>query len=206
MNKKFFIKSVIIFTLFAFSFPVLAVGSRFIDNFGKKELNSDKWNIIVSGGNIIIKKGVLTLSVDGQAPFPYVESKYNPFPVEKNFVFTMRFRYPESKIHGSGLSTYSASGNSLFGVWHDSSHAINFMHGGNLGVFSIPWDNKFHIYKVVFQDGHYYYYLDGKLRFDAASNLIPTSIAMGHPYRVDTDWTSFAIDYVKINPLNSVLQ
>ncbi|MBI4709184.1 MAG: hypothetical protein HY764_03215 [Candidatus Portnoybacteria bacterium] len=197
--KKLFIKLATIIVLFSISAPALACFGGFYDNFSGNRLDLNKWNVAIPGGNIHVNKGVLVLSVDGRDQFPLIESKINPFPTSGNFAFVMRFVYSKSDLHGSGMS---AGSNNVFGVWHDSNHAINFIHNGNLGVFSIPYDNKFHIYKVVYKNGHYYYYLDGKLRYDADSAEVPASILMGYnDFRVDDSWTSFEVDYIKIKPI-----
>lgn len=196
--KKLLIGSLVTWMILMSAVAAHALPSWFFDQFLGHKVHEQKWNVLAGGSNIHVAKSIMTLKVEGTGTYPLLESHRNPFPTKTGFTFSTRFSYPDSQLHGSGLSA-GTSTESVIGIHHDSNHAIDFVCGGQQAG-SIPWDATFHIYRADYLNGAYACFIDGVQIYQGSSTLIPTTIIIGHPERLDSDWTTFALDWVEVIP------
>jgi hypothetical protein len=94
----------------------------FHDDFDGPSLDPASW-LVAGGGTITVTAGSATLAAGCWETFPYVTSKFNPFPATGDFLVRVGFRYPSPQAGGNGLGATDTWNNPYplraFGVWQD---------------------------------------------------------------------------------------
>jgi hypothetical protein len=183
----------------------LACAQVFHEDFSGPTLDPTKWDLSLGGGSAAFANGRLTLSAPpGQ--FPYLTSKYNPFPAQGDFMVRVGFRYPDVQIDGNGFGAeYVERG---FGVWQDLCCGPLRVAVGDLYPFYPPGlpnpDTGYHTYEWDYLGGAYYFYLDGSFVTSSLSSYRPTQVFFGHPPQTAAAWTTQEVDFVHVEWLNVV--
>jgi hypothetical protein len=203
MSKRMRLPVFILVLATAASLP--ATAQVFHDDFNGPTLDLGKWNLNLGGGSAVFANGRLTLSAPpGQ--FPYLTSRYNPFPAQGDFMVRVGFRYPDVQMDGNGFGAdYAERG---FGVWQDLCCGPLRAAVGDVYPFYPPGlpvpDTTYHVYEWDYIGGTYYFYLDGSFVLLNASSYRPALIFFGHPPQTASAWTTQEIDFVHIEAFNVV--
>jgi hypothetical protein len=204
----------------------------FNDNFDGTAINQTKWSspdpyrfyqysgpagstgywTIPSGnppyGTVTVNNSWVSLWNGNSTVFPYLESRYNPFPDTGNFVFELKMKYDANNPHGSGFNINRTSSGTLpasgvFSIWQDSSSTfyltVNLLGQSWRGPMS---DTTAHVYKIEYKDGSYSLWIDDSKKIGPiASSVRPNQIWFGNPvwaYWGYYNWTTLSIDYLTV--------
>jgi len=184
--------------------PSALAAQVFHDDFESPTLNTELWNLDVGGGSAVLEAGLLTLSAPGEAQFPYLTPRGNPFPSEGGFLVRVGFRYPDVQLGGNGFGVeHSQRG---VGIWQDGCcGGLRVAIGEEYPVYvSEEVDTDPHIFEWRYLDGVYYMWLDDEFVGSSESTFRPSSFYFGHVPAGYCPWTSQEIDFIHIEPLGGV--
>lgn len=167
-------------------------------------------------GTITVNNGEATFETTSANSFPFIFKELDEPELDAgNFSIEYRMKYNSVQTHGSGLvirgmdfpsqliSPNSAPFNDLdtyLYTWGDYQGSRTTIDGG----FYPPSNStEYHIYRLDYVDGVYYYYLDGDL---IAGPIVkanrPNMIWLGDPiipWWYGEGWSSFSVDYIRIS-------
>jgi hypothetical protein len=199
----------------------------FLDEFDGLGLDTSKWSLDTGSGDALVNGGVLRMASSGRR-YPYIYSRYDPFPAEDSFQMSFRFRYSEVKTCGVGviMTSYlvpvgltqeqaadrqeeAEKHGVQAGVWQDEASGMQLWFRSGADRVDIPisalntdW-NEMTIRRLGSQ---YTLYLNGYPAYTSLDTPYhPQGIWIGHPAELDIDcqWSTLEIDYVKIESLPS---
>jgi hypothetical protein len=196
----------------------------FQDNFNGSAVNTSAWEADAGFGTILVGNGVLTLSSSGKS-YPYLRTRYNPFPSTGNFRATFRFRYLRALTCGVGILATSyivplrlsqeetasrereAEGSGVAtGVWEDGTYGMQywFRSGADREVIQLGINTNWNKTVIEYLDGQYLLYLNGYLIYTSRQiSYRPIHIWIGHPAELSEDclWSSLEIDYITVESI-----
>ncbi len=201
--------------------PTPQPATLFEDNFNSSNLDTSKW-VVDSTGNYYSVNGTLQMS-SRLNRYPYIYTRFNPFPASGNFRLSFRFRYPRVAVWGvgiimtgylvpAGLSQNEAAARQQAaeqngvqaGVWQSISEGLLVWFRAGPERKDIPVggpNSNWHDMSIVYADSRYMIYLDGASVY--ASNQTqyrPRLIWMGHPADLggNCEWDSLEVDYIRV--------
>lgn len=192
--------------------PASAGAQVFHDDFDGTALDPAVWSVELGEGQIVVADGVATLTCTGN-PFPVATTKQDPFP-PGDFLVRVRLRYVSVAYCGAGFGALDNFWEDYYGtacrpflLWQDGGGLISYTGsaGMNYRISSGP-DTEYHVYEWTYVGGAYTFFLDGTMRSTGDCAPRATRVFFGHPHPIvcnRTDWTSFVIDYVHIEPFGA---
>jgi eukaryotic-like serine/threonine-protein kinase len=204
--------------------PTMAPVTVFGDNFNGSSLDSSKWTVENNSNPIVVSNGALQMASSSNN-YPYIHSRYNPFPLSANFRLKYRLRYPQLSTCGVGVmmtsyvlpSGFSQNDAANFqqaneqngvaaGIWQDD-HGVQIWYRSGADRVDVPvstLDTSWHEVTIEYSDSYYKIYLDSRLIFPSLETPYrPQFIWMGHPANLGSNcsWSSLEIDYVTVESL-----
>jgi hypothetical protein len=197
----------------------------FRDSFDGPEVDTSKWDLNTGAGNIVASGGVLRTASSGRR-YPYIYSRYDPFPSEGNFQVSFHFRYPEVKTCGVGLImtsylvpvglTQDEAANRQreaeaygvqAGVWQDEANGMQlwFRSGADRVDLQVSRSNTdWNELIIKYFRNRYTLYFNGSPAYTSLeTSYRPQVIWIGHPAELNTDcqWSTLEIDEIKVESL-----
>jgi hypothetical protein len=189
--------------------PLTAEAQVFHDDFDGTALDPAVWSVdLGTGGQVVVADGVVTVTCTGNV-FPVVTSVQDPFP-PGDFVVRVRMRYNTVVQAGDGFGAldnfWGDEGAACrpFLAWQDGN--VWFVEaGGPMYLLSPRPDTQYHVYEWTYIGGRYAVALDGTTLSVNDCTLRPTKLFFGHPHPIiaGPPWTSFEIDYVRVEPFGA---
>ena len=183
----------------------------FRDDFDGAAIDPLAWAVTPGSGSVTVDGGLVTLSNQGPL-FPVVTTIIDPFPAG-DFLVRVRLAYLSQQHCGDGFGAmdnfwenyHGAPACRPFLLWEDNGGRYGYT--GSLGAnwFTTTIDPDFHLYEWLYTDGEYQFFVDGEFRSSGGCAPRATKIFFGHPHPIScaAPWTSFAIDYIEIEPFGA---
>jgi hypothetical protein len=174
-------------------------------------------------GSAILSNGLLSLSSSNVRAFPLLLSRLPGsvpvFPSSGDFTLKVRLRYDRVTPWGTGVQISEAESTEPFGdnnivtaenvmlhVWNDGSGdgiVVYTAIGGSLQwVADVSPATEYHEFELDCAGTLYMIRVDGQVVFGpVASDMRPTAVTMGNgcvAFWYPTDWTSFSVDYLRV--------
>ena len=173
-------------------------------------------------GTALPESGLLRLSaIHGSRAFPFLTSRIPDapelFPVDGDFVLTIRLRYDHGGAWGDGIVIHrrnsTAPGGTvapvnasdiLLQIWADPSISLSSsITGANERIpTSIANPDQFHEYSVRGVASSYDIFVDGvRVYGPTRSDLRPNAIWLGNPvfsYWGPGGWSNFSVDFIRV--------
>jgi len=189
-------------------------------------LDSKVWQVYQNSGNLFYSNNQLNLSTTDVHHYPYIHSIGDLFP-NGNFSIEWAFQYL-TQYHGTGIAitdilpskdqaTGISKDNVIFNTWVTGNEEIAL--GSSICPSNNPGCNwaasayyiskndmyKYNKFRVDYINGVYYAYFNENLLLTSANTTrIPRFVWIGTPIYSSngiSNWSSFSIDYIKINKL-----
>jgi len=187
--------------------PLTAESQVFQDDFDGTALDPAVWSVdFGTDGQVVVADGVVKVTCTGNV-FPVVTSVQDPFP-QSDFVVSVRMRFNAVAQAGDGFGAldnfWGDEGAACrpFLVWQDGN--VWFVEaGGPMYLLGPIPDTQYHVYEWTYIGGRYTVALDGTTLSVNDCALRPTRLFFGHahPIVAGPPWTSFEIDYVRVEPI-----
>jgi hypothetical protein len=187
--------------------PESARAQVFHDDFDGTALNPAVWSVELGEGQIVVADGVATLTCTGN-PFPVATTIQDPFP-PGDFLVRVGLRYFGVEYCGDGFGSvdnFFTPGCRPFLLWQDSGGWYVYCGSSSYQLLTPTPQVGYHVYEWQYTSGQYSFALDGAVRMSGLCAPRPTGFFFGHPHPIAcnrTDWTSFGIDFVHIEPLGA---
>lgn len=183
----------------------------FRDDFDGNSIDGSKWAVDLGSGTVTVAGGLVTLSNSGSV-FPVVTTLADPFPVG-DFVVRLRLAYVSQQHCGDGFGAmdnfwenyHGASVCRPFLLWEDNGGRYGYTASVGTNWYSTSTDPEFHLYEWIYTGGEYQLFVDGEFKSLGACAPRATRIFFGHPHPISCSaaWTSFAIDYIEVEPFGA---
>ena len=181
--------------------PLTAESQVFQDDFDGTALNPAVWSVDVgTGGQVVVADGVVTVTCTGNV-FPFATTMQDPFP-PGDFLVSVRMRYNTVVQAGDG-----------FGALGMKAPAVRFSFGRTAADCSskrvVRWSIwvQDRIRSITSTNGPTSTAVMplpsmAQLSRSMIAQCAPTSLFFGHshPIIAGPPWTSFEIDYVRVEP------
>lgn len=223
-------KIIIILLLFFLFFPsfsfnnVFAYSLYFEDDFEGNNIDINKWNKNPNSGDIIVNNSRVQLSSSG-ASFPYLSTKPIVFPQDKDFYFSVKYKYNNVSCWGTGIkitdllpingSSPPPTSRHLVDIWQDCNTPLalgsSFCTGSNPSCdinsrfyVASSSDTSIHTLKIIYKyaSKKFEVFLDNNKKFSStAADFTPQYIWLGHPKFMNHNdtWTGFEVYNISIS-------
>lgn len=202
--------------------PTIRPAVFFEDGFDGSSLDTSKWVLESTGNYYTVNNGTLQMA-SRLNRYPYIYTRFNPFPTSGNFRLSFRFRYSQVAVCGvgiimtgylvpSGLSQNEAAARQQAaeqtgvqaGVWQSISEGLLIWFRAGPERIDIPFggpDRNWHEMTIVYTDSRYMIYLDDRLVHNSRQTAYrPRLIWIGHPADLggNCDWDSLEVDNIRV--------
>jgi len=199
----------------------------FREDFDGSRLDSSRWSAANTGNPITVNSGILRLA-SSSTNYPFIYSRYNPFPASGDYRMSYRFRYTSVNWCGVGIlmtsyalspglgqdqaSSYqkrSEENGVAVGVWQDLKEGLHVLFRSREDRVDVPYpgpDTAWHEMIVEYSQGQYKIHLDRTLSYTSKPTPHRAQfIWLGNPVELGAGfacpWDTLELDYIQVESL-----